>query len=257
ELCRAEIDLRRVQAKSALAALLRAEQLAVKSRIPALVVEVRDAVRLASQPAARLISNDDERLLTLGDVERLFGSDALIIDGCRRLLRQGSRTIPLARRPILFALLERLGEQAAGASREALILAAFGARRSNDSHRARLRVEIGRLRKLVRPLCDVEATRDGFRLLPTSGTTIQVLRPPLEGKAAALQALLADGQAWSTSALALALGESQRNVQRALADLMSAGRVRATGRGRARRWLAPPLSGFTTTLLLPLNVAGG
>ena len=257
ELCRAEIDLRRVQAKSALAALARAEQLATKSHIPALVAEVREAARLASQPAARSISNDDERVLTLSDVERLFNSNAVIVDGCRRLLRQGAQTISLARRPILFTLLERLGVQTAGASREALILAAFGIRRANDSHRARLRVEISRLRKLVGPLCDVEATPDGFRLLPRSGTTIQVLRPPLEGEAAALQALLADGQAWSTSALALALGESQRNVQRALAELLSAGRVRATGQGRARRWLAPPLSGFTTTLLLPLDVAGG
>mgnify|MGYP006157104749 CR=1 FL=1 len=64
-------------------------------------------------------------------------------------------------------------------------------------------------------------------------------------------ALLSDGAAWSTSALALALDASQRTVQRALAELETQGRVRAIGQARARRWLAPPLAGFTTILLLP------
>ena len=78
-----------------------------------------------------------------------------------------------------------------------------------------------------------------------------MLVPPIEGDQASLVALLADGAAWSTSALALALGGSQRAVQRALAELEAVGRVRSIGRARARRWLAPPLAGFTTILLLP------
>ncbi|MEZ4370812.1 MAG: helix-turn-helix domain-containing protein [Polyangiaceae bacterium] len=160
----------------------------------------------------------------------------------------------LARRPVLFALLERLAQHPDGATREALISHAFGARRSNDTHRARLRVEIGRLRKLARPLCDLEATPTGFRLVPRAGEEVALLLPPLPGSTGALQALLADGQAWSTSALGLALGESQRNVQRSLAELEAGDQVRAVGRGRAQRWVSAPLSGFTTTLLLPLNV---
>ena len=78
--------------------------------------------------------------------------------------------------------------------------------------------------------------------------------PPIDGDQASLVALLSDGTAWSTSALALALGASQRSVQRALVELEAAGRVRSIGRARARRWLAPPLAGFTTILLLPASL---
>jgi hypothetical protein len=80
---------------------------------------------------------------------------------------------------------------------------------------------------------------------------VAVLAPPIDGEQAALVALLADGAAWSSSALALALGLSQRTLQRALGELELGGQVRALGQGRSRRWLAPPLAGFATTLLLP------
>ena len=70
-------------------------------------------------------------------------------------------------------------------------------------------------------------------------------------------AFLADGESWSGSALALALGASQRTVQRALKELSAAGKVQAFGRGRARRWMTPPLPGFATTLLLPAPLPGG
>ncbi|MCB9589434.1 MAG: helix-turn-helix domain-containing protein [Polyangiaceae bacterium] len=215
------------------------------------------ARQLAARPAARLVRGGQETLLPLAEVEALFAGPSLIVDGCRRALRSGTHNVKLAKRPVLFALLESLARHPAGAEREVLIHAAFGAKRVNDTHRARLRVEIGRLRKLLRPVCDLEATQVGFRLLPRAGEDIAVLLPPLPGGAGALQALLADGQPWSTSALGLALGESQRNVQRALADLEANEQVRSVGRGRAQRWVSAPLSGFTTTLLLPLNVADG
>ena len=73
----------------------------------------------------------------------------------------------------------------------------------------------------------------------------------LDEQHAAVLACLADGESWSSSALALALGTSQRTVQRALDALAAAGKVQAIGRGRARRWMTPPVPGFTTTLLLP------
>ena len=136
-------------------------------------------------------------------------------------------------------------------SREALIAQAFRTRHPDETHRARLRVEIGRLRALVAPLAGIDATARGFQLRPLHGREVVVLAPPVDGEQGALLALLSDGAAWSTSALALALGESQRNVQRALAELHDAGRVRSTGRARSQRWLAPPLAGFTTILLLP------
>ena len=132
----------------------------------------------------------------------------------------------------------------------------FGVRRPNESHRARLRVEIGRLRAGLRELGGIGATSGGFALLPHDGAEAVLLVPPIDGEDASIVALLADGAAWSTSALALALGTSQRSVQRGLAALEEAGQVRAIGRGRARRWVAPPLVGFTTTLLLPLPSVG-
>ncbi len=135
--------------------------------------------------------------------------------------------------------------------REALIACAFRTRRPDETHRARLRVEIGRLRALVSALAQIEATARGFVLKPRDARDVVVLAPPIDGDQASLVALLSDGAAWSTSALALALGASQRTVQRALAELEADGRVRAIGRARAQRWLAPPLAGFTTILLLP------
>ena len=136
------------------------------------------------------------------------------------------------------------------ATRENLGERAFRVRRANESHRARLRVELGRLRRELRSLADVRATPGGFVLLPRWGE-VMVLAPPIESPDAAVLALMADGEAWSTSALALALGSSQRTVQRALGALEASGKVRALGHGRARRWLCAPVGGFATTLLLP------
>jgi hypothetical protein len=175
----------------------------------------------------------------------------LVVDACRREARAERRLVRLARRPVLFELLRALAEAwPDDATRETLCERAFGARRPNASHRARLRVELGRVRKEVRALADVRATPRGFELVPRSGE-VCVLAPPIEGPDAAVLALMADGEAWSTSALGLALGSSQRTVQRSLGALEASGKVRALGRGRARRWLAAPIGGFATTLLLP------
>jgi hypothetical protein len=156
---------------------------------------------------------------------------------------------------VLFALARALAEAWPGdVDREALIAYAFCARRPNESHRARLRVEIGRLRALVAEMTRIEATPRGFVLKPRGERAVAVLAPPIDGDQASLVALLSDGAAWSTSALALALGDSQRTVQRALVELEAAGRVRSIGRARSQRWLSPPLAGFTTILLLPASL---
>ena len=220
-----------------------------------------------SAPPRGLLPSDGEaaqdQLLRLDEVAALLASDVLVVDACRHRLgsgsvgaQEGSGAAPtwlsLARRPILFALACELAQAWPGdAERDALIASAFRTRHPDDTHRARLRVELGRLRALVRPWARIEATARGFALRPLDGRDVVVLAPPIAGEQASLLALLADGAAWSTSALALALGDSQRTVQRALAELQAQGRVRSIGQARAQRWLAPPLAGFTPILLLP------
>jgi hypothetical protein len=244
--------LRTLRTRGAGRALARAHDAAERARVPALQAEVAEARAAFERPAARRLAAGHEESLRLDQVAALLASDALVLDACRRGLRAPAVWLPLARRPILFALARALAEAWPGdAEREALIANAFRTRHPDETHRARLRVEIGRLRKIVAPLAGVDATARGFVLRPHAGRSVAVLMPPIDGDEASLVALLADGAAWSTSALALALGDSQRTVQRPLAELVAAGRVRPIGRARAQRWLAPPLAGFTTILLLP------
>jgi DNA-binding transcriptional ArsR family regulator len=252
-LVRFEIALRRGQAAPARAALAEARAAAARSGIGALGAEVEHAGRALVLPAARLVGGGQTRSLTLAEVEELLASRDLIVDGCRRTARRAARIVPLARRPVLFALLRGLAEAWPGeAARDDLIARAFGARRPNPSHRARLRVEMGRLRQELGPLAAIPATTGGFRVEPRGAPAVRLLLPPIESPDAAVLALLADGEAWSTSALALALGASQRTIQRALVALEEAVQVRALGQGRARRWLSAPVAGFATTLLLPI-----
>ena len=250
-----EIALRRGRAEPARAAIARAREAAARAGIAALAAEVDHAERTLRLPAARLIAAGEARSLTLSEVEAVLATPDLIVDGCRRAARRGERRVQLSRRPVLFALLRVLAEAWPGeAARDDLIERAFGARRANASHRARLRVEIGRLRRELGPLAEIRATAGGFTLAPRGAPPVRVrlLAPPIESPDAAVLALLADGEAWSTSALALTLASSQRTVQRALRALEQAGQARALGRGRAQRWLAAPVAGFATTLLLPV-----
>jgi DNA-binding transcriptional ArsR family regulator len=252
ELTRAELALRRVRVADAAAALGRAHAAALAAGIPALVAEIGRVRHALSAPSARLIRGGVARPVRLDEVEALFASGDLVVDACRRAVRGPARSVPLAGRPVLFALVGALAEAwPADVPRDRLIERAFEARAANESHRARLRVELGRLRAALRPLARIEATRRGFALVPAGGRAVVVLAPPIDGPAGAIVALLAGGESWSTSALARALGSSQRTVQRALRQLEEAAAVRAVGRGRSRRWLAPPLGGFATTLLLP------
>lgn len=258
ELVAAEIALRRLRTREARARFARAEEAARRAGIPALTAEIEHGLAALSTPAARLLRHGQEQPLLLEEVEALFESDELIIDACRRGVRDRTSSVELARRPILFAIVRALAESwPEPQPREVLIASVFGARRANESHRARLRVEVGRLRRVLRGLGDVSATAEGFLLSPLRARRVTLLAPPIDGQGAALLALLADGESWSTSALALALAQSQRTVQRTLAELVLANRVRRFGRARAQRWVAAPIIGFTTTLLLPASLAGG
>jgi hypothetical protein len=252
ELVVAGIAIRRLQTEVARAALARAEHAARHARIPALTAEVESALLVLSTPAARRLAQGEERLLLLEEVEELLASKAFIVDACRHAVRDETTVASLATRPVLFALARALGEAWPGdVSRDALVARAFGAKRADESHRARLRVEIGRLRTMLRMLADIRATPRGFALAPCRAPEVVVLARPVEEEHGAVLAFLADGESWSTSALALALGTSQRTVQRALEALAGQGKVQSFGRGRARRWMTPPVAGFTTTLLLP------
>ncbi len=252
ELVVAGIAIRRLQTKAARAALARAERAAREADIPALTAEVESASLLLSTPAARLIARGEERLLLLEEVEALLASNALVVDACRHVVRDARTVVSLATRPVLFTLARALGEAWPGdVPRSTLVARAFRAKHADESHRARLRVEVGRLRVELRTLADVSATKRGFALSPRRAREVVVLAQPVEERHAAVLAFLADGESWSSSALAIALGASTRTVQRALDLLGAAGKVQSFGRGRARRWMTPPVPGFPTILLLP------
>lgn len=251
-LAAAELALRAVRTGPAREALAQAQAAAGRAGIPALHAEVDAMQAQLRQPVARLREAGVLRTRVLHEVEALFASDTLVVDGCRRRVRVGKAWLPLAARPVLFALARTLAATwPEAATRDALIAAAFHVRRFDETHRARLRVEIGRLRSLLAPWAAIDATAHGFVLHAHDARRVALLEPPIDDAQAALRALLADGEAWSSAALALALDTSPRSVQRALASLAEAGQARAVGRGRARRWLAPPLADFATTLLLP------
>ena len=252
ELVVAGIAMRRLRTKAARAALARAERAARLAAIPALTAEVASASLALNTPAARLIAGGEERPLLLDEVEALLASKALVIDACRHVVRAAGNVVSLEGRPVLFALARVLAEAWPGdASRGMLLVQAFRAKHADESHRARLRVEIGRLRKALRMLAGVSATTRGFALQPRRAGKVVVLAPAVDEEHAAVLAFLADGESWSSSALALALGASQRTVQRALDELAATSKVQWFGRGRARRWMTPPVPGFPSSLLLP------
>jgi hypothetical protein len=252
ELVVAGIAMRRLRTKTARAALARAGRAARDADIPALTVEVESASLALNKPAARRIARGDERPLLLEDVEALLASKALVVDACRYVVRDAGTVVSLATRPILFALARALGEAWPGdVSRSALVARAFRGKHADESHRARLRVEIGRLRTALRTLANVSATKQGFALAPRRAREVVVLAPLVDEQHAAVLAFLADGESWSSSALGIALGASPRTVQRALDQLAAAGKVQSFGRGRALRWMTPLVPGFPTILLLP------
>jgi DNA-binding transcriptional ArsR family regulator len=247
----ADVAMKRVQPTAARLALEGAERAARAAGVPALLAEVASAAQRLGAPVARLLRAGKEHSVALAELEQVLASDQLLVDACRREVRLGSSVVSLVTRPILLELVVALAESApAEVPRDALIARVFGARRPNDSHRVRLRVEIGRLRKLLSRMAALSAISSGFALTPKRGRAALLLLPPAEGEASELWALLRGGEAWATSALAAALGKSQRAVQRALVELEGEGKVRAAGDGRARRWVMAPGAGFATTLLL-------
>jgi hypothetical protein len=258
ELVVAGVAMRRLRIKTARTALARAERAARQARIAPLAAEVESAALVLQTPAARLIAGGAERMVRLHEIEALLASKTLVIDACRQVICLAGETVSLETRPVLFALARTLSEAWPNdATRSTLLAQAFGAKYVDESHRARLRVEVGRLRKALRPFAGIDATQRGFALTPRGTSKVAVLARPVDEEHAEVLSLLADGEPWSSSALALALGASQRTVQRALDALAAAGKVQSYGRARARRWMTPPVPGFPTTLLLPAGLPAG
>jgi len=252
ELVTAGIAIRRLRTRAARTALAGARRAAHQAGIPALMAEVDSADGALNTPAARLLALGVERRILLEEVEALLRSKTFVVDACRFAVRDERTEIALAGRPVLFALLQALGGVWPNdLPRETLIERAFRLKFTDESHRARLRVEVGRLRKALRPLADVRATKRGYALDLRRARELVVLAPPVDEKHSAALACLADGKPWSSSALAQALGTSQRTAQRALDSLAAAGKVESYGRGRACRWISTPVPGITTILLLP------
>ncbi len=147
ELVIAGIAIRRLRTEAARAAIARAEQAAHAAEVPALTAEVESASLVLNTPAARLIARGEERLLLLEDVEALLASEALVVDACRYVVRDAGTVVSLATRPVLFALARALGEAWPGdVPRSTLVARAFRGKHADELHRARLRVEVGRLR---------------------------------------------------------------------------------------------------------------
>lgn len=258
ELVVAGIAMRRLQSKAAHAALERAARAARVSGIAALEAEVESAAAQLRAPAARLITRGEVRPLQLGDVEAVLGSSALVVDELRHVVRITDREVSLATRPVLFVLARALAEAwPVDGARGDLVARAFRAKHADESYRARLRVEMGRLRTALSGIADVRPTPRGFALAPHGARDVLVLARPVDEKHAPVLAFLSDGELWSSSALALALGTSQRTVQRALDELAAAGKAQSVGLARARRWMAPPLQGIATILLLPAPLLAG
>lgn len=243
----AGIDIRRLRPSAARGALKQAEAAAVRSTIAGLIAEVGAAQRSLDEPVALLRHRGLEGPISLEGVEALLLSDTLVFDATRSALRQRGNVIPLSTRPVLFALTRALAEVwPAAASREALLTRVFNARHADESHRTRLRVEVSRLRKIIRSLAAISATSSGYRLVPHKGN-VAVLAVSLDDQHAMVLALLADGELWSSSGLSLVLGASTRTIQRALEQLQRADKILAVGGGRSRRWMALTLPGFPTT----------
>ncbi|HEX4473582.1 MAG TPA: helix-turn-helix domain-containing protein, partial [Polyangiaceae bacterium] len=251
ELAAIDIAVRSVRARDARLAVERARAAARAAAVPSLTAEVEHAARTLDANVARLRVSGAETAVRLDQVEDVFRSRELVVDACRREVRSENVVVPLIARPVLLALAVTLAESSpAEATREALARRTFGARAVTESVRARLRVEIGRLRRVLGPLADVRATLLGFSLVARRGKRVLVLLPPDPGESSAVLALLGGEPSWSTSGLARALGKSQRTVQRALGLLLSEGRVEAVGKGSARRWMAAAPTSFATTMLL-------
>jgi len=251
-LAQAEIAIRSLAATDARGALARARRSlegAPNHLLARALVAIEQELSL---PIARTLRGGVLRDADLFAIEDASRGEVLLVDACRRLAIAGRVTIPLARRSVLFALLLVLGRAwPASVPRDELAARAFDAHRVNASHRARLRVEIGRLRKLMDGLAaEPVATADGYVL--SSKRDVVVLLPPSEDEVARIALLLGDGASWSAQGLAEHAGVSKSTAQRALGALVESGGAIRTGTGKDVRYTRPGTPIASRMLLLGL-----
>ncbi|MGK3961528.1 helix-turn-helix domain-containing protein [Sorangium sp. So ce118] len=260
-LARAELHARLVRASSARRAAEQAAAWARASGHPQLIAETERFLRVHDEPVARVVRGGREELARLADVEALVAAEGrVVVDSLRRrVLDGGAARADLSRRPVLFAMLEALARAHPAAIASAdLARAAFGVRTINESHRRRLRVEVGRLRAALGGAGVVRALGNAYRWELGGGVELVLLAPLDPGNAGAICALLADGAAWSAPAIGAALCKSTRTVQRALSELVLARAVEVSGSGPSRRYARPraALSIASQMLLLGLALPG-
>lgn len=252
-LARAEIEIRSLATTAARASLIEARKDLDAAPNRLLARELVALEEELTRPIARLLVNGTSRDADLYVIESASNGERLLVDACRLVAVGGRVTLRLARRPVLFALLLALARAwPQSVPRDDLAATAFDVRRVNGSHRSRLRVEIGRLRKLLADGLDAEptATSDGYVL--SSKRDVVVLLPPSEDDGARALLLLGDGAAWSARSLAEHAGVSLRTIQRALASLVEKGAVIRTGKGRELRYVRPATPIASRMLLLGL-----
>jgi hypothetical protein len=250
-LAKAEIAVRATLAGEAREALKKARE-AMAAAPNELLARALVALEVElSQPVARLERGGVLRTADLFAIEAASSGAVLLVDACRRLVIGGRASVPLAKRPVLFALLFVLARAwPNGVARDELASRAFDAKKVNASHRARLRVELGRLRKLLSGLAEPVATDDGYVL--ASAREVMTLLPPSDDDDARIAILLGDGASWSAQGLAEHAGVSKRTAQRALADLVAKGGAMRSGTGKAVRYTRPGPRIASRMLLLGL-----
>ena len=250
-LAKAEIAVRGVAAAEAREALKRARGALDGARNDLLARALVALEAELSNPVARIEREGVVRPADLYAIEAASTGEVMLVDACRRLVIAGRASIPLVRRPILFALLLVLARAWPGeVARDELAARAFDARRVNASHRSRLRVEVGRLRKLIAGLAEPVATDAGYAL--ASPREVVTLLPPSDDDDARIAILLGDGAAWSAQSLAEHAGVSKRTAQRALAGLVENGSAIRTGKAKDVRYMRPGPRIASRMLLLGL-----
>lgn len=226
-LTRAEIATRRLEADKAKRAIAAARDVLAGGPNALLDRALAALERDLAAPVARLVAEGVERRIDLATIERLPES-SIVIDACRRQVVAGRASIPFAKKPVLFALVVGLARAwPRDVARDALAREAFGVQRVNASHRARLRVEVGRVRKLLAPILAPVATADGYAL--SSSLPVVIVLPMADDDDAKVAVLLGDGATWTARSVADHAGISLRTAQRALGRLVDAGRVRRSG----------------------------
>lgn len=227
--------------------LFRSARDLVSAADPMLWSEIARALAALDEPVVVAIERREETRMDMLAVEAIVtpppmgGDRRFVVDSPAGVLigPDGERR-SLRAKPALLALLVALARSHPDAVEwKALASSVMSAPRPNESHRARLKVELGRLRRMLPSGTAIRSLGGGAWTLETAAsvvTLVPLLRRAPEERALTL---LSDGRAWRAKDLAEALEMGPRVMQRDLAALAARGVVRQTGRGPTTRWYVP------------------